>query len=716
MKINKLFSFLLGGALVMGAASCTDEVEYNGADAITGNGVYFPELESTDVAIEQNTSSVTVELLRTNGEAQLNVPLRSSVTDKDGNAVANNPFDIPTTVTFPAGVVKIQVPISYVFADVEPEYNYYVHLSVEGEEITPYGRVNQTYVLKYAPWSDFELYNKSTEPAVCTYTLFGIDDREVPVYVSKSLIGAGFKYRFGDWGCLPEEQEDEEVSFVNGRNLILTVEKDPIPADKAPGKIADRFYPAHMEPFISGDENSWGSMIYTTDVYTYRMEYNPGIYPANTEEELRNISYYDSETGQFTIYTMWFAIAEATTKVQYTSEYYQLPGFKDYSVSFSYNGNFVDTKGNEYAMVEAHRSDDVASFAYTISAGELTDDQFKAEVAAIQANTDAELYFDAVTNLQFSLEEGVYTIVGVGYDSTGKAVCNTAYAFQYASVQKESEWETVSRNAEYTDGFLWGSGLTYTDDTFVGGDTYTVELQRHKTETNRYRIVNPYAPYYDLGIVADGDYYLNFILSDDGTKGLLETSALGIVTDSNGMWYATSMLSGLVESGYTVEEIERGLPQYAHYIGKVDDGYLRFGAGLLGRTYESLVAQGRFYLSNFNEAYLEALDMVDAGLLDQNVFDQNEANWAYGYGLFKIDLYDALYGAPAHRSLATKAARNTHHGKSVVKRTKDSHAMKTIANMPGHAKAKAAKRINVKGKKVDGKSILNGRTTLPNNI
>lgn len=151
MKINKLFSFLLGGALIMGAASCTDEVEYNGADAITGNGVYFPELESTDVAIEQNTSSVTVELLRTNGEAQLNVPLKSSVTDKDGNAVANNPFDIPATVTFPAGVVKIQVPISYVFTDVEPEFNYYVHLAIEGEESTPYGRVNQTYVLKYAP-------------------------------------------------------------------------------------------------------------------------------------------------------------------------------------------------------------------------------------------------------------------------------------------------------------------------------------------------------------------------------------------------------------------------------------------------------------------------------------------------------------------------------------------------------------------------------------
>lgn len=715
MKINKLFSFLLGGALIMGAASCTDEVEYNGADAITGNGVYFPELESTDVAIEQNTSSVTVELLRTNGEAQLNVPLKSSVTDKDGNAVANNPFDIPATVTFPAGVVKIQVPISYVFTDVEPEFNYYVHLAIEGEESTPYGRVNQTYVLKYAPWSDFELYNKSTEPAVCTYTLFGIDDREVPVYVSKSLIGAGFKYRFGDWGCLPEEQEEEEVSFVNGRNLFLTVEKDPIPAANAPGKIANRFYPAHMEPFISGDANSWGSMIYTTDVYTYRMEYNPGIYPANTDEELRNISYYDSETGLFTIYTMWFAIDEATTKVQYTREYYQLPGFKDYSIEFSYNGNFVDTKGNEYAMVEAHRSDDVASFAYTISAGELTNDQIETEVAAIQANSDAELYFDAVTNLQFSLDEGVYTIVGVGYDSTGKAVCNTAYAFQYSSVQKASDWETVSENAEFTDGILWGT-LQYTDGTFVGGDTYSVKLERHKTETNRYRIVNPYAPYYDLGIIADGDYYLNFVLSEDGTMGLIETCALGIVANQNGMWYATSMLSGLLEEGYTIEQIAQALPQYSMYFGRVNDGCLQFGASMLGRCYESQLAQGRFYLANFNEAYLEALDMVDAGLLSEEVFNQNVDNLAYGYGLFKIDVYDAIYGAPAHRSLATKAARNTHHGKTVVKRTKDSNVKKAVASMPGHAKAKAAKRINVNGKKVDGQTILKGRTTLPNKL
>lgn len=704
MKINKLFSFVLGGALLFGAAACTDEVVNTPAGPVDGSGVYFPEDVATSIAIEQNSSLISLELLRTNAEGALTVELISSVTDKDGVAIAN-PFTIPATVSFADGSNVTDVVLTYNFDDIEPDMKYYVNLKVNTDQTTPYGLVEQTYVLSYAPWSDFKLYMNTTDPAVVTYTLFGIDARNVPVYVSESLIGAGYQYRFGNYGELTEEEEDsgiygeDGVSYVNGYNMYITVEKDPIAGTNG------RYYPAHMVPFASGDDESWGSMIYTTDVYTYRTEFNPNIYPGNTLDELREVSYFDTETGLFTIYTMWFAIDEPTSARANSREYMQLPGFKDYTLQFTYTGNFVNTKGQEVAMVEAFRSDDLASFAYTINPGALTDAQVEAEAARIEGDTSAELLFDAQITLQFNLTPGTYTIVGVGYDESGEARTSVGYTFTYKSVQVASDWETVGE-VDYRDGIFYGT-VTFTDGSYLGGNVYQVELQKHKTDANRYRVVNPCAYYYDYGLVLDGDYYLTFCTTSDGQHFMIEDSYVGVdlspIGNTQGQWIMSSPVAGLVEE-YGADAVYEVYPEY---FGELDDDYLEFPAGYWLRMPESLYADGRGYYSNFNDALLAAFD--DDSLSSAQL-SENMANHVYGMGLFFADMWDVFHGAPAPRN-AVKAPKLPLAPLSA--RVNNTKMVERINTLPG-VKAKKAKKAAIRGTKLDSKQILKGTVRIDN--
>jgi len=688
MKINRIFSFILGGALLAAGASCTDEVEYTPAEVIPGNGVYFPEMASTAVSIEQNSSSVSVELLRTNDPGALTVGITSTVTDKDGVAVANV-FNIPTQVTFPEGTKSATVPITYDFNAIEPSTDYYVTLKIDGEQTTPYGLVEQTFVLKYAPWGPIEPYKKTTELGVSTLSAFSLMGIETPVYVSQSLIGAGERYRFGDYGELPDSPG---VDYVNGGNIYITLTNTPVPAEYTPTKEANRYYVAHMEPFATGDDNTFGEMIYITDVYTYR-QLGYTIYPGNTLEELETLSYYDTVTGKFTIYTIYYT--GATPRLN-ADEYFQLPGFKDYSINFSYNGNFVDAKGNEFAVVEAYRSDDVASFTYTLTPGAMTDEQFKAEVEAIKANSDAELIFDAVTNLQFTLESGDYTIVGVGYDEAGNAVCESGYVFTYKTVQVASDWVKVA-DVDYRDGLLYG-WLTLQSGAYLGGNSYKVELQKHKTDANRYRVVNPCGYYYDYGIVLNGNYYLTFQTSSDMKYALVETSYVGVdlsvIGDTKGQWIISSPATDLLADA-TVDQIAA---QYPQFCGVIDaDGYLQFPAGLLTLYYENTGMESGYY-SNFNDALLEAMN--DETMTGQQLA-QNLQQHLYGMGMLTIDMYDVINPASAApRSLRGAATTGGRISGTVAPKA----AQKFNLNVP----AGASRKVAIRGNKVEGASLLKG--------
>lgn len=689
MKFNKIFSALFSGAMLLGTVACTDEVEFTPADPVAGEGVYFPE-DVTSAEILQGSSSVTLDLLRTNDNGPLTVNLESSVTDKDGNPLAND-FTIPTHAQFVAGSLMAPIDITYDWTKVEAEVDFYVHIKVPAELSTPYGLSEQTFVLKYSPWSEFKRYG-GTEMGTGTLSGFDMSDIEVPVYESESLVGAGKQYRFG--GYLVDEAYPEAQgypgSYVNGYNFIVRVSPTSL------GGKYSHLYPATLEPVATGDDQSFGEMIMITDVYTFRTRVGGNIYPGNTDEELQRVSVYNSQTGLFSIHCVYYT---GTTAQLTADEYMQLPGFKDYSLSFSYKGNMVAPDGSESVIIEAYRSDDVASYSYAIKAGELTNDEIAQTVTEIQNDSEAELIYDALTNLEFTPDEpGVYTIVGVGYDAAGAKVCQQAFTFEFESVQKESDWEEAG-TVLYTDGILYGLFNN------IGGETYQVKLEKHKTTPNYYRLVNPYAPYASAGIVSSGKHYINFYKGSTSNYVALDWSETGLRVNGDN-WSVASMVYPLLDQ-YDVDVIARS--QYSYVLGTMEDGVIEFPAGLINRYIYPEGTENDGYISNYSDALIDAFNNLpdendpgfDAAL---NALFSGMQIHAYGMGKFAIDMMD-IAAAPARSNFGGVKAGVNAEFNSAARMVK---APAVVTSLPGNMPKLARKPVEAK--KVDGKLFRKGYT------
>ena len=562
MTFNKLYTALASTALLLGAAACTDKVDYNPAPAYNGDEVYFSADEATEVDIPTDATQVTVNLYRVNADKELTVGLDATVTDAEGT-VMTGVFDPTTQVTFPAGATVVAVPIGVTFADVTPEYTYNLHLAVVGEKQTPYGLTAQDFTLVYSPWSPFKPV-LGTEPALCTLNaLANFTENPIPVYESKSLVNENMvKYQFGNYDC-PELEENENnwQSLCNGNNGTIVY-------DKSTGYCTFPIMWMNIE--VSGEQ------LYYTDVYTYVTQVNPDAIPAGaTADNFRGLSGYDEQGGTFYMNMIYYTSAGILAQ---ESDVYQLPGFKSYYINMNYIGTLYYNKLQQEAVqLKINRSDGVASYAYRLEEGDLTTEQIKAVADEIKADTDAELIYDETTTLEFFLRvAGPYTVVAVGYDESGETVVSTYYKFDYEPVAPYN-WKTVG-NAEYTDGFLYSmySGME--------AATWFVEVEQSTEDPGIIRLVNPYrytaggwnmaSPSYDL----EGNYYVNIVIGDrDGVY--VTSSQLGIMLSDRDGEISVSSLAyvQMTENKMTLNRAKR-----LGYCGKMDaDDCITFPAGSL---------------------------------------------------------------------------------------------------------------------------------------
>ncbi len=570
----------MGGALLFGAAACTDEVKYDSAENVAGEGVYLGADLDTPVNITQDATEVTVPVFRSNAQGTFTAHLESTIVDASGASAAGI-FSVPSQVTFADGALEAPLKIGVDFAKVVALEEYVLTLKVKGDGVTPYGLSERDYILAYAPWDDYERYGGLDEFATVTLSAFGMSDVEVAVYRSKSLVSDQERYQFGDYDC-PDlnENENDWTSYVNGYNFTVLREAQP-----ATPNTPDLYF-CTLQPVATGDTESFGEMVMITDSYTYVKQINPSALPSGSSpENFRRMSTFDAETGLFSINCIYYTSGGIVTQAD---EYMQLPGFKNYGITFTYSGNHVDIKGNESAIIEAYRTDDVASYTYNLLAGALNDDQIEAAINDLKNSTDTEIIYDQQTNLSFKLsEEGAYTLVAVGYDDASQAVCEQAYTFNYKSVQKESEWESLGY-CQYTDGFMYGFGLVLGDDeTPIGGETWPVEVQQHKTIKGRYRLVNPYYSW-PINVAANhawslpGDYYIIFNTANP-KQVYIEESEIGM--ELKGLNWGPLSISSLpfqaIGEGVPLDRIEA-----AGYFGTNEDGIITFpGWSLLcGRT------------------------------------------------------------------------------------------------------------------------------------
>ena len=742
MKLNKIISALMGGAFLFGMAACTDEVEYTPADAMPGNNVYFPVDEPATVEIGVDATSCEVNLYRENADEVLTVGLEGQVTDKQGNPVTDI-FTVPTQVTFPAGVKKVPIVIDLDLDKVVPEYEYQLDLKVKGEDTSIYGLTERDFILVYSPWSEWKIYRYDPATsemipvstpdyddqgvtAMATVTLDELIGGvfELPLYVRGSLVNNNkFQLLFPDpvayelFSADPDYDPTAVTGDINtGNRFVYNMTVDKTWTFENEGKNV----PFVIVPHTMSGMTYQGTEIYFADVLTFYTDSYNGQYTLDQVYlgllKPHNITpaYYDEEGGMIVLNT---AASTATLDLNgqwlgSAIETVLLPGFKDYSVTMSYTGNFVNQQGKEYAQIQAVKGADVASFAYKCVAGALTQAQVDAVAEEIKADADAELIFDATATLSFTLpEDGKYTVVTVSYNEGGEAVATTAYTFDYKTVQAAREWVSVG-TCKYTDGLIYGH-WSFSPTEPIGGEEWDVEVEASTTTPGRYRLVNAYAAW-PLAIelaqygqpvaLTDKDYYIYFDARYSNAT-YMENGEIGVDLAEIGLSGAMSfdcdcysLMNG--QNKYPLEM----LAAYG-YAGTVEDGIIAFPAGTFGLYYGK------------NGVYTNFSDELNEARAAWN--DPNNSFWttvpdpAYGMGYTTIDM-SGVTGeyAPGQEVLdlsaylgAAQKAKGT-LAKKVAKRTyTDVKHLSVNVKKGNHVAAKASSFKTFKGKKIDNSGL-----------
>lgn len=673
MNINKIFSSLLGGVLLMGVSACTDEVEYTPAESVAADGVYLSISETNVVDIPTDANEVSIMLYRVNADDELTVGLSGQVLDAEGSP-ADAVFSVPTEVTFPKGATEVPIEIGVVFGDVTPEEEYTLNLKVNTDAGNPYGVTEREYIITYAPWSEWELYADGKEGyATVTLSVFLKGTAELPLYERKSLVNENkIQYMFPD--PLSLDLDDPEFDVLKDCDWYYIFNIDKTKTITIDGKQCYRVTTNIVDtqkPYAGGEARLFAC---AWSIFADLLGAPEANIDALLERNNFKQSYFDADAGLISVYTLMVAVDGADVYPQsHAYEYVLLPGFHDYWIELAYLGNFVDESKSESAVVEVTRCPDIASYAYECVKGEPTAAEVKQIVEDIKANTEAQLIFDENTNLMFQLSEnGTYTIVVVGYDEGGNAVYDTSYTFEYNTVMQESEWESIGW-ASYTDGFFINPWYNPT----MGGQTWDVEIEEHKDRAGYFRIVNPYAEWpINLsvgGALIDSKKYYLYINAEDPDGVYIEDSNsginLGIATgDQTGYSILGSMAYMFIQAGNPFELVKQN-----GWCGTLKNGIITFDAGTL--TYAE---------SEYNEGKAIYANLDPNNPIYENPKMENP-DWFFGTGRFKVDM------SSIERAPRRAAVNGQHASKAAISKraaNASSHVIKECAKAKGFRASK----------------------------
>lgn len=609
----KLYKYSLIAALALSGVlgACDDNDDYAPGASVAGDEVYFSLDESEVVDIPLDATSVDINVNRVKTDDALSVNFTYTLTDGDGNAVTDV-FTMPSTVNFEPGKNVASIAVGVDFSKVVADEQYFLTVDLQGDNLTPYGPSKREFVLTYAPWSEWELV--PGEVGVYTFTLLSSikGDYDVEVVTRHSMVDEN-NVQYATVGPFTNG-----INFVYSMNLKNTIEVDGV---ECPLVTVENYY-SSLE---NGGPGASDEFFWWLDVKYWIAEFwGLGWENVDRVMALNDLpqSIFNPKTGLFSLDV---AVVSNDKTMPGTSaaygvgyEYLQLPGYKSYEISFDYTGNYVDAKGNEYAIVNAFKTDDVASFVADIFNGELDEAGVSAAIEDIKAADDLESYTESTTNLAFVCEEnGLYTVVGIGYDENGNEVCNAAYTFNYSTVKADDPWETIGY-CEYTDGFV---NSCYSK---LGGETWDVEIQVDPENPGLYRLVNPYEAwakaYAAAGVTyGKGNYYI-VINAANPDQVYLEESNIGLIVDpADGQWIVSSLAFDAIQNGYPDSEIAK-----LGMFGTLSDGLITFPTDKLLVSFQN---DNNWYYGNRDYTNPSETSQFGPGTfcVDLNVLNPSEA-------------------------------------------------------------------------------------------
>lgn len=408
MKLNKIITkALLAITAVAGFASCSSD-DYEMA-SVPGNGqVYFSNVASSEILLEENQNKVEVEVKRVKTDGELTVNVQT--TDASGL------FTAASNVTFAAGESTAKLPISFDFSKLESDKDYPVTLKLLGDTCS-YGDNSITVNIKYAPWTEWKEMGGG-DVLTYTYKTYVSGEYEQPTYFRVSMLNENkAQLKLEDW--------------FYGVDLIVDW-------DKSTNELT-------VSPQFSGYVHSSYGSVYVADAYTYYTQIRGKEVPY---ENYR--SYYDEEKGQFCLNLSYYVSAGSFGN---DYEILQLPGYtqSDYSINIEDGGSYKSGKklGQVFNIT---MGSDLSSLKYAVFAGTLSDEEITEKANGIFSG---EIESTSTSESGYKLElvdaEGDYTLIAIGYDADSKWQATEAIEFTVKSPEAEKTWKAISTgDYEYT--------------------------------------------------------------------------------------------------------------------------------------------------------------------------------------------------------------------------------------------------------------------------
>ena len=397
MKTLKNIFYFLAAASLVGFTSCSDDPE---TTSLKGDQVFFGTDLSSTIQLEENSSSITIPILRLNADNAASYPIFTS--DESGL------FTLPTSADFAAGENTANLVITYNYAELTQDKEYPCTLTIgDSENTSPYGLSKYEFTLVApAPWTSL---GKGTLTDDVITGAFNVENQVFEVEIQQSDKEPGM-YRLVD-------------PYINNK-YSLSAGEGGSSSNYSCYLVIDATDP---EAVTIAKQNMG---ILSTDLGDFQME---STAPGTLDNGIITFPKGGIELS-FTGYQSAFqANKSGLFKVV-------LPGASDVAapaVTVAYKGSFIDAASNKsnavldfslnetatsykFAVVEGNIAKNEA--ALTETAGKIVDGSLESTEGTASGSV---LYPLAVS--------GTFTVVAVPFNAEGDAGAAAATAFIYSA-------------------------------------------------------------------------------------------------------------------------------------------------------------------------------------------------------------------------------------------------------------------------------------------
>lgn len=533
----KLFRNIAKAVLAVSMLSvmvaCEEEAVYTPAQDLANAQVYFPNTESSNIALSMDESEFDIPVCRANSKGDLEVRLiitgsdlltyPSSIKFADGDSVTN------IKVTYDPQVLGYDNPqaLDIAFAD--------------STMATPYGISNLSITATIpSPWTSL---GQATVTEDIFTTFFGVGNPEFLVEIQENDLTPGY-YRLVNayTSCYPHNVEgDYDASkdyyvYIHAEDPnAVYIEKSALGVDWGYGEFTIWSY---ADYYLQKGESA--------DGYYGTLKDGLITFPAQSllisMAKYQDGAFYLSNTGgKFSVLLPGYTRADYSAAVDYVG----VLTAKDETVYAAAQLTLGDDATNVKAIVMT-QADDAAAVADALAAGEL-------EGTAVQAGR-----IEVPFNAEELGSEKLQVIVAVIVDGEVKTVVSSAFEYYGGG---SNPWKSLGMGT-YTESILCSVFK-------LDAVTYEIEILENTETPGLYRLMNVYAnstyPYAEDDCAAEGTYLEVNACDPEGVY--VPQQSLGIDWGYGDISFVSGGANYL--SNYDFETIKN-----AGYFGTLKDGVI----------------------------------------------------------------------------------------------------------------------------------------------